>query len=207
MLKREHVRSLLAQYIEVPGARLLNKLGLTPNWTTIIGFSFCVTSALLVGLWELLYGGILFLFGAGLDLFDGGLARLTNTESPFGALLDSVLDRLGEASLLLGIAAYILLSDFSKEKTFVYIMVLILSLILSQSVSYLRARGEGLNAYTRTGLMTRTERVIILGVGLVIDHLVNVDFMLWVLLLVSVISFFTLFQRIFAIRNILIKGD
>ncbi len=207
MLKREHVRSLLAQYIEVPGAKLLNKLGLTPNWTTIIGFSFCVTSALLVGLGELLYGGILFLFGAGLDLFDGGLARLTNTESPFGALLDSVLDRLGEASLLLGIAAYILLSDFSKEKTFVYIMVLILSLILSQSVSYLRARGEGLNAYTRTGLMTRTERVIILGVGLVIDHLVNVDFMLWVLLLVSVISFFTLFQRIFAIRNILIKGD
>ena len=86
-------------------------------------------------------------------------------------------------------------------------MVLILSLILSQSVSYLRARGEGLNAYTRTGLMTRTERVIILGVGLVIDHLVNVDFMLWVLLLVSVISFFTLFQRIFAIRNILLKGD
>ena len=207
MLKREHGRSLLAQYIEVPGAKLLNKLGLTPNWTTIIGFSFCVTSALLVGLGELLYGGILFLFGAGLDLFDGGLARLTNTESPFGALLDSVLDRLGEASLLLGIAAYILLSDFSKEKTFVYIMVLILSLILSQSVSYLRARGEGLNAYTRTGLMTRTERVIILGVGLVIDHLVNVDFMLWVLLLVSVISFFTLFQRIFAIRNILIKGD
>jgi len=207
MLKREHVRSLLAQYIEVPGAKLLNKLGLTPNWTTIIGFSFCVTSALLVGLGELLYGGILFLFGAGLDLFDGGLARLTNTESPFGALLDSVLDRLGEASLLLGIAAYILISDFSKEKTFVYIMVLILSLILSQSVSYLRARGEGLNAYTRTGLMTRTERVIILGVGLVIDHLVNVDFMLWVLLLVSVISFFTLFQRIFAIRNILIKGD
>ena len=207
MLKREHVRSLLAQYIEVPGAKLLNKLGLTPNWTTIIGFSFCVTSALLVGLGELFYGGILFLFGAGLDLFDGGLARLTNTESPFGALLDSVLDRLGEASLLLGIAAYILLSEFSKEKTFVYIMVLILSLILSQSVSYLRARGEGLNAYTRTGLMTRTERVIILGVGLVIDHLVNVDFMLWVLLLVSVISFFTLFQRIFAIRNILIKGD
>ena len=165
MLKREHVRSLLAQYIEVPGAKLLNKLGLTPNWTTVIGFSFCVASALLVGLGELLYGGILFLFGAGLDLFDGGLARLTNTESPFGALLDSVLDRLGEASLLLGIAAYILLSDFSKEKTFVYIMVLILSLILSQSVSYLRARGEGLNAYTRTGLMTRTERVIILGVG------------------------------------------
>ena len=207
MLKREHIRSLLAQYIEVPGAKLLNKLGLTPNWTTVIGFSFCVASALLVGLGELLYGGILFLFGAGLDLFDGGLARLTNTESPFGALLDSVLDRLGEASLLLGIAAYILLSDFSREKTFVYIMVLILSLILSQSVSYLRARGEGLNAYTRTGLMTRTERVIILGVGLVIDHLVNVDFMLWVLLLVSVISFFTLFQRIFAIRNILIKGD
>ncbi len=207
MLKREHIRSLLGKYIEIPGARLLAKIGLKPNWITVIGFSICVASALLVGRGHLLYGGLLFLFGAGLDLFDGALARLTNTESPFGALLDSVLDRLGEASLLLGIAAYILLSDFSKEKTFIYVMALILSLILSQSVSYLRARGEGLNAYTRTGLMTRTERVVILGFGLIIDHFVSVDFMLWVLLLISIISFFTLFQRIFAIRGILLGRD
>ncbi|MBO54694.1 MAG: hypothetical protein CL886_03445 [Dehalococcoidia bacterium] len=207
MLNREHIRSLLARYIEIPGAKLLHKMGLTPNWITVIGFSICGVSALLVARGELFYGGLLFLVGAGLDLFDGGLARLTKTESPFGALLDSVLDRLGEASLLLGIAAYMLLSDFSKEKTFIYVMALILTLILSQSVSYLRARGEGLNAYTRTGLMTRPERVMILGFGLIIDHLVNVDFILWVLLVVSIISFFTLFQRIFAIRNILRKDD
>ena len=55
----------------------------------------------------------MFLAGGILDLMDGALARLTGQTSRFGALLDSVMDRLGEAALFLGIAIYFVLADLS----------------------------------------------------------------------------------------------
>ncbi len=165
----------------------------------------CVAAAVLVAYGWLWPGGIVFLVGGGLDLFDGGLARLTGTESPFGALLDSVFDRLGEAALLVGLGIYGL-RFVSDDDQLLFVLVVLLALVFSQGVSYLRARGEGLGAFTRSGLMTRTERVIILGLGLVVDGLVSFPLIVWILLLIALVSCFTLFQRMFTIRQILDKG-
>jgi hypothetical protein len=55
--------------------------------------------------------------------------------------------------------------------------------------------------------MTRTERVLVLGIGLIVDGLMAPPVIFWVLLLIAVISGFTLFQRMFAIRAILDKGS
>ena len=77
-----------------------------------------------------------------------------------------------------------------------------LALIFSQGVSYLRARGEGLGVFIRSGLMTRTERVIILGGGLFLDGLTPAfALMPWILLVIALVSCFTLFQRMFTIRG------
>ena len=91
-------------------------------------------------------------------------------------------------------------SVFATVNTFI-------ALIFSQTVSYMRARGEGLNAFTRSGIMTRTERVIVLGVGLIMDHFVMLDLMLWILLGVAIVSSFTLLQRPLTIRSILRTDD
>jgi CDP-diacylglycerol--glycerol-3-phosphate 3-phosphatidyltransferase len=163
----------------------------------------CAAAAVLVGYGWLLLGGIVFLLGGGLDLFDGALARLTGKVTPFGALLDSVFDRLGEAGLFVGLAVYGLRAGFDDRSTLFFLTALLLALIFSQGVSYLRARGEGLGVYTRTGIMTRTERVIVLGVGLVVDHFLGFNLMAWVLAAIAAISCFTLFQRLFTIRNML----
>ena len=203
MLGREQFRAALLNYLELPGARLLRALGFSPNAVTILGFAVCVAGAVLVAYGHLLAGGIVFLAGGGLDLFDGGLARLTGKASPFGALLDSVFDRLGEAGLFVGMAVYALLAGFSDRFLLFFVTVLLLALIFSQGVSYLRARGEGLGAFTRSGLMTRTERVIILGTGLIADGLIPAPIMVWVLLAIAVVSCFTLFQRMFTIRGLL----
>ena len=193
----------MLNYLELPGARLLRALGFSPNAVTLLGFAVCVAGAVLVAYGHLLAGGIVFLAGGGLDLFDGGLARLTGKASPFGALLDSVFDRLGEAGLFVGMAVYALLAGFSDRFLLFFVTVLLLALIFSQGVSYLRARGEGLGAFTRSGLMTRTERVIILGAGLIADGLIPAPIMVWVLLAIAVVSCFTLFQRMFTIRGLL----
>ena len=197
---REQIREAILQYVELPGARFLRALKLTPNAVTLIGFGFTVAAAYLVGSGWLLAGGIVFLLGSGLDLMDGALARLTGTVNPFGALLDSVFARLGEAALFVGLAFYALRSGFSDSYLLIFIIVLFLALIFSQGVSYLRARGEGLGVFSRAGLMTRTERVILLGIGLLIGQI------FWVLLLIAAVSCFTLFQRMFTIRRELNQG-
>jgi len=197
---REQIREAVLRYVELPGARFLKALKLTPNAVTLIGFGFTVAAAYLVGSGWLVAGGIVFLLGSGLDLMDGALARLTGTVSPFGALLDSVFDRLGEAALFVGLAFYAIRADFSDSYLLSFIIVLLLALIFSQGVSYLRARGEGLGVFSRAGLMTRTERVILLGIGLLIGQI------FWVLVFIAAVSCFTLFQRMFTIRRELNQG-
>ncbi len=197
---REQFRAAVLRYVELPGARFFCALKLTPHALTLSGFGLSVVAAGLVGSGWLVAGGAVFLLGGSLDLMDGALARLTGTASPFGALLDSVFDRLGEAALFVGLAVYALEADFSDDYRLFFLIVLLLALIFSQSVSYLRARGEGLGVFTRAGLMTRPERVVLLGVGLLIDQIA------WVMLVIAVVSFFTLFQRMFVIRGMLRKG-
>ena len=200
---REELRAAMLRYVELPGARALHAVGLTPNVITVFGFAVCVAGAALVALGWPLYGGIVFLAGGILDLFDGALARLTGRASPFGALLDSVFDRLGEAALFVGLGLYYLLADLSPPVMVISVLSVLLGLVFSQGVSYLRARGEGLGASTRSGIMTRTERVAILGIGLIVEGLAPVPIMVWVLWVIAGVSCFTLFQRMFTIRGIL----
>ncbi len=200
---REEFRGAVLRYLEIPGAKALNAVGLTPNSITLLGFLVCVAGAALVALGWPLYGGIVFLAGSILDLFDGALARLTGKASDFGALLDSVFDRLGEAALFVGLGLYYLLSDLPPTQLLLSMLAVLLGLVFSQGVSYLRARGEGLGAFTRSGVMTRTERVVILGAGLIVEGLAPVPVMVWVLWVIAGVSCFTLFQRMFTIRGIL----
>ena len=197
LLGREQVRAALLQYVELPGARFLHALKLTPNTITLLGFGMTVGAAVLVGFGWLLAGGVLFLAGSALDLMDGAVARLTGKVSPFGALLDSVFDRLGEAALFLGLAIHAVQGGHSDDYQLFFLVVVILALIFSQAVSYLRARGEGLGVFTRAGIMTRPERVVLLGAGLLSGQIE------WFVLAIAVVSCFTLFQRMFTIRRML----
>ena len=204
LLGRERLRGAVRSYFEEPGARLFKAAGFSPNGITLLGFAVCVVSAYLVASGWLLWGGVGFMAGGILDLFDGALARLTGQETPFGALLDSVFDRLGEAALFVGLGVYALRADVAEDHRAYFLVALLLALIFSQGVSYLRARGEGLDVFTRAGLMTRTERVILLGIGLLLGW---VPWLLMsILVAIAAVSCFTLFQRMFTIRSMLDKG-
>ena len=202
-LGREQLRGALRSYLEEPGARLFKAAGFSPNGITLLGFAVCVVSGCLVAYGLPVWGGVVFLAGGILDLFDGALARLTGKATPFGALLDSVFDRLGEAALLVGLGVYILRADVSEDYRAYFLIALLLALIFSQGVSYLRARGEGLGVFTRAGVMTRTERVILLGAALLMSWIPWV--LLGILIAIAAVSCFTLFQRMFTIRDMLDK--
>src|SRR5918998_6415670 len=78
---------------------------LTPNAISLTGFALCVVAAVLV--WEdhYLLGGIAFVVGSVCDTLDGRYARASGKGSPFGAFLDSTLDRVEEGVVLTAVAA------------------------------------------------------------------------------------------------------
>ena len=197
---RERFRAIVLRYFETPGAKVLQSLGFTPNIVTILGFSVSVAAALVVGSGFLLAGGAVFLAAGIIDLMDGALARLTNRVTEFGALLDSVMDRLGEAALFLGMAIYGLRADdLSDGRVLFFIVIIIVALTTSQAVSYVRARGEGLGVFTKTGLMTRPERVAMLSLGLVL----GLRALEIILIVIAAVSFVTLLQRMFYVNRAL----
>ena len=191
---REQLRAALLRYVEAPGARVLNRLGFTPNGITLLGFAVACAGAGLAAAGYLLAGGLVFLLGSVLDLFDGALARQTGRATPFGALLDSVLDRLGEAALFLGLAIYAIRA-LDGDHLMLFMVSLVLALTFSQAVSYARARGEGLGIETRSGFMTRPERVVILGVC------VAVGYPEVAMVAIAAVSAPTLVQRVWHIKR------
>ena len=169
MSSRERARRAVSVYVELPVARCMERVGLTPNLVTLIGLLIAVGGAWLVAVGEWWMGGIVVLFGGVFDMFDGALARMTGRASKFGALLDSVVDRVSEAVALFGILAYYLMSDNDVGAALAYAAI-----IGSLMVSYMRARSEGLGIDCKVGVMTRPERVAAIGFGLIAAHWIPV---------------------------------
>ena len=161
-----------------PPVRLLAALGVSPAAVTIAGLLGSVVAAVLIGRGELLAGGIVSLVAGALDMFDGALARRTGHASPFGALLDSTLDRISEAVVLFGVLVYELDRGNDEEALLVFV-----ALAGSMLVSYVRARSESLGVALTSGLFARPERVVVLGAALITGWM---QLGLWVLATVSV---------------------
>ena len=164
-MSRTALRTLLSSHLELPVARFLGAIGLTPNVLTLSGLLVAGASAFLISIGYFWAGGIVLLASGVFDMFDGALARATGRASSFGALLDSTVDRVSEAVVLLGLLVFYVRDDSAEWTILVY-----LTLAGSIMVSYVRARAEGLGIECNVGVMTRPERVVLLGFGLIIGQ-------------------------------------
>ncbi len=173
--------------------------GITPNMLTVIGLLLSLFTAGVIATGHVSLGGILLLFAGIFDTFDGALARVTGKASTFGAFFDSTLDRIAEAGIGLGLLLYYTSRQDVRGATLLYLVI-----IGSLMISYARARAEGLELECKVGLMARPERVIILGIGLILGPTVT----LWVLGLLAVTTWFTVIQRIAHIWRVSgVSGD
>ena len=168
----------------------LASAGVTPNMISVAGFAGNIVAACLAASGQFVAAGVLMLIFSGLDLLDGALARKTGTVTKFGAVFDSVLDRLSEAAVLGG-----LLYHYSQTGGQTEVVLCYAAIVGSIMVSYVRARAEGIGLELREGLFTRAERVILLAVALIIGHGV----VLWALWILAVLSIFTAAQRVFTV--------
>jgi CDP-diacylglycerol---glycerol-3-phosphate 3-phosphatidyltransferase len=190
----------MARNLATPVANLLSRTPVTPNTLTVTGFLISVGAAVAIAKGFLLVGGLVVLFAGVFDLLDGPLARSKGQASRFGAILDSTLDRLSEAAVLLGVLLYFLLSDGSTWGP----PLAYAALAASFMVSYLRARAEGLGIACEVGLFTRTERVVVLSVSLIVGQWIDMA-VLVALGLLTALCLFTLFQRLFYARQVMKK--
>ncbi|HEX2956545.1 MAG TPA: CDP-alcohol phosphatidyltransferase family protein [Chitinispirillaceae bacterium] len=173
-----------------PLALLLGKVGLHPNHITIAGIlSFAAASVLCVyDQWKISL--LLVIVGGIFDGLDGVLARETGQHTVFGSILDSSGDRFTEIFLLFGIMITYLKGSLAD----IYGAILCFTAVsASLMVSYVKARCEGVSVPCKGGILQRPERIILLSFGL----LTGPKIMIWVLVVISVLGFFTSIQRLF----------
>ena len=171
-------------------AGLMDKAGrvpLTGNQVTTIGFLVNVVAAVLVYREAFIAGGVVFLIGSILDIFDGAVARARGEAGPRGAMFDSVLDRVSEAVMFGAIALV-----FARDDEKIALLAVIAALTGSLLTSYIRARAEALGLDGTHGLMARAERVVLIAASLLFAPLGALP---WGIILLAILSAITVAQR------------
>lgn len=182
-----------------PMVDLLARTGLTPNALTIAGAIGTVAGAGLIASGHLFWGVIATTVFVLFDMIDGRLARAQGTSGPWGALLDSTLDRLSDGVIF---AALVIWFGRRAPHDQPWLAGLALFCLLAGAlVSYVKARAEGLGLSCDVGFAERAERLIIVLVGtglagLGVSYILAVA--LWFLAVASVV---TIGQRLAVVRR------
>ena len=177
---------------------------LTPNAISLSGFVLNIAAAVLVWQRYFFLAGVAFIVGSVMDTLDGRYSRMSGKGTPFGAFLDSTLDRLEEGIVLTAVAAYFAArgDDFS-------VAAVVVAVLFSLMVSYTRARAEALGVACQVGLATRAVRVVILSAGLLFARGASLgDFQLLApaVYVLAGLSVITTVQRIAHVRSELNKA-
>jgi soluble lytic murein transglycosylase len=168
-----------------PIGRGLVRLHLRPNHLTLIGLGISLLAAAAFVAGHIRTGGVLLVIAGLCDFFDGSLARASGMVTPFGAFLDSVIDRYSDIVVLLAIVVL-----FARPPHTRGALVAMAGLVGSVMVSYTKARAASIGIECTIGFMERPERMICLILGALLDLL---EPALWVL---AVLANLTALQRI-----------
>lgn len=178
---------------------------LTPNAISLTGFALNLTAAGLVVGRLFFLAGVAFVVGSVMDTLDGRYSRMSGKGTPFGAFLDSTLDRLEEGIVLTAVAAY-----FASLHNEIAVAAVVAAVLASLMVSYTRARAEALGVACRVGLATRPVRVVILSAGLVFAKgasLGHFELLAPAVYVLAGLSVVTVVQRIVYVRRQLRSVD
>jgi CDP-diacylglycerol--glycerol-3-phosphate 3-phosphatidyltransferase len=191
-----------AEVREIARNRLIESR-LTPNFISMVGLVGNLIAAVLITQRYFFLAGIAFILGSVMDTLDGRYSRMSGKGTPFGAFLDSSLDRVEEGIVLTAVAAY-----FSSRGNDLAVAAVVVTVLMSLMVSYTRARAEALGVECKVGLATRPVRVVILSIGLLFAKGASIgDFELLepAIYAMALLTSFTTLQRVMHVRRELNK--
>jgi len=177
---------------------------LTPNAISVTGLIGNLIAAALVLHHDFLLAGVAFILGSLCDMFDGRYSRMSGKGTPFGAFLDSTLDRVEEGVVLAAVAAW-----FAQEGNEFAVGATVIAVVGSYMVSYTRARAEALGVECKVGIASRAVRVVILSAGLVFANgelIPDLDLLEPAIYVMAALTVFTALQRVLHVRRQLAGG-
>jgi CDP-diacylglycerol--glycerol-3-phosphate 3-phosphatidyltransferase len=182
-----------------PIAHLLIRLGVSADAVTLVGtIGVCAGALVFFPQGKLLTGVLVITVFVFSDLLDGYMARTTGKSSPFGAFLDSTLDRIGDGAIFAGLALYFAGEGDSR----LYLVLSLVCLVMGGVTSYARARAEGLGFQAKVGIAERADRLVAIlvmtGLAGLFDLPVLLYVALWALALASTV---TVVQRVWVVRK------
>lgn len=182
-----------------PVARLLLKLGISPDVVTLVGtLGVCAGALVFFPQGRLLTGVLVITAFVFSDLIDGTMARMSGRTSKFGAFLDSTLDRIGDAAIFSGLALYFA----GPGESDLYLVLSLVCLVMGGVTSYARARAESLGFTAKVGIAERADRLVSIlvmtGFSAIFDLPILLEITLWALAAASTI---TVAQRIWVVRR------
>ena len=160
-------------------------LRIHPNTLTFVGVLINVAAAWALALGRFVTAGIIMVIANIFDFIDGKVAIELQEVSAFGGFWDSVIDRISDQALFIGLI--VLYAQLGRTD---YVTVAALAMMFAIMTSYTRARAESLIAKCKVGFMERPERIVLLMIGAFTNRMAAV---LWVILVLSV---FTVADRI-----------
>jgi CDP-diacylglycerol---glycerol-3-phosphate 3-phosphatidyltransferase len=177
---------------------------LTPNAISITGLIGNLIAAALILQEEFVLAAVAFTLGSLCDMMDGRYSRMSGKGTPFGAFLDSTLDRIEEGVVLAAVATW-----FAKSSNEIAAGATVLTVVGSYMVSYTRARAEALGVECKVGIASRAVRVVILSAGLLFaagELIPDFDLLEPAIYAMAALTIFTTFQRVFHVRKQLAVG-
>jgi CDP-diacylglycerol---glycerol-3-phosphate 3-phosphatidyltransferase len=182
-----------------PPARLLLGWGVSPDAVTVVGTAGVCFGALWFFPRGQLWVGVLvvtaFVFS---DMVDGLMARLADRHSPFGAFLDSTMDRLGDAAVFGGLVLYYMGPGDSD----LFAALALYCLVMGSVTSYVRARAEALGMQAHVGIAERADRLVAILVMTFFADLLDVHVLIPITLgALALASTVTVVQRIRTVHS------
>ena len=182
-----------------PVAKVLLRLGVTPDAVTVAGTVVVVATALwALPTGHLLLGAAVIAVTALTDSLDGVMARQSGRSGPWGAFLDSTLDRFADAAIFAGLVLWFV----GRGDDHLALALALACLVLGSIVPYARARAEGVGLTAAVGIAERADRLVVVLAGIAAVGLGAPAVVLTVALaLLAVASAITVGQRIATVHR------
>ena len=170
--------------------KILSFFKINPNILTFTGVVISFWAAWNFGHGRLFRGGLIVILAGLFDMLDGEVARVSRSETRFGAFYDSVIDRYSDIILLQGLMVW-----YARNQRLGYVVLVGVVFMGAIMTSYARARAESLIPTCKVGFMERPERIVLLIIGALANRM---EAVLWIL---AVLGNWTVISRIFYTRK------
>lgn len=179
---------------------------LDPNHWTVLSLLLAVAGAVTIAIGDLVSGIILFALAGAFDLIDGAVARARNQATAFGGFMDGVADRFVEALFLFSFMLYPLPTILLDAPVWIAGVIFLGTCM----PSFIRAYADHKSVIKKEtalalgGICERSERLILIIIGIAAGIILSMDYFVYALILVCALSLITIIQRLLQIKNNLI---